>query len=117
MQDKSSDERFAYDQQIIERERQMDDLSSHKTSILNLLEDLETENRKWLHRMQELNDSNLSDLGIQRQMDEFNGKSQYINRLVENDRDELTHEFSKKVSELEDTRKKKKKERNELPWA
>lgn len=36
----SSDERFAYDQQIIERERQMDDLSSHKTSILNLLEDL-----------------------------------------------------------------------------
>lgn len=88
MQDKSSDERFAYDQQIIERERQMDDLS-HKTSILNLLEDLETENRKWLHRMQELNDSNLSDLGIQRQMDEFNGKSQYINRLVENDRDDF----------------------------
>lgn len=59
MQDKSSDERFAYDQQIIERERQMDDLSSHKTSILNLLEDLETENRKWLHRMQELNDLKL----------------------------------------------------------
>ena len=117
MQDKSSDERFAYDQQIIERERQMDDLSSHKTSILNLLEDFETENRKWLHRMQELNDSNLSDLGIQRQMDEFNGKSQYINRLVENDRDELTHEFSKSVSELEDTRTQLQKERNELPWA
>jgi uncharacterized protein YjiS (DUF1127 family) len=117
MQDKSSDERFAYDQQIIERERQMDDLSSHKTSILNLLENLETENRRWLHRMQELNDSDLSDLGIQRQMNEFNGKSQYINRLVENDREELTHEFSKSANELEDKRTQLQKERNELPWA
>lgn len=117
MQDKSSDERFLYDQQIIERERQMDDLSSHKTSILNLLENLETENRKWLHRMQELNDSDLSDIGTQRQMDEFNGKSQYINRLVENDRDELIHEFSKSVSELDDIRTQLQKERNELPWA
>jgi hypothetical protein len=45
-------------------------------------------------------------------MNEFNGKSQYINRLVENDREELTHEFSKSVSELEDTdTTQKRKER------
>ena len=116
MRDKSSDERFAYDQQIVDRERQIDDLSSRKTSILNLLENLETENHKWFHRMQELNDSDLSDIGIQRQMDEFNGKFQYINRLAENDRDDLAYEFSRSVNELEDTRTHLQKERNDLPW-
>ena len=116
MKDKSSDDRFAYDQQIVEREHQMDDLSSRKTSILNLLQNLETENHKWFHRMQELNDSDLADMGIQRQMDELNGKSQYISRLVENDREDLTYEFSRSMNELEDTRMQLQKERNDLPW-
>jgi hypothetical protein len=80
------------------------------------LENLETENSKWFHRMQELNDSDLGDMGIQRQMDELNGKSQYISRLVENDREDLTYEFSKSMNDLEDTRTQLQKERNDLPW-
>ena len=117
MQDKSSEKRFVYDQQIQEREYQIDELIRHKHNIQNILEDLEVENRKWFSRMQEINEKDsITDVSIQREQDEVNGKYQYINRLLEEDSDELNRECSQATNELEEARLQLQKERNELPW-
>ena len=116
MKDKSSDERFVYDQQILERERQMDDLSARKSTIFSLLENLENENRQWIQRMYDLENPSMSDKGEQEQLEEFTAKSDYINRLIENDREELSYQFSQSTNELEESRMVLQRERNELPW-
>ena len=115
--DKSSDERYVYSQQILAREQQMDELTSQKQSIFQLLDNLDLENRRWVYRMQELTESEVSDVGVQRQMEEMRGKSDYISRLVDHDREDLTHTFSRSVTELDETRLQLHRERNSLPWA
>ncbi len=116
VKDKSSDERYVYSQQILAREQQMDELTSKKQSIFQLLDNLDLENRRWVYRMQELTESETSDIGVQRQMEEMCGKSDYISRLVDHDRDDLTHTFSRSVTELDETRLQLQRERNSLPW-
>lgn len=116
MKDKSSDERFAYDQQIMDRERQMDDLSARKRTILAVLDNLEIENRQWIQRMYGLGDSGESDKGAHEQLEVLSAKSEYLKRIVGNDREELGYQFSRATNELEDSRMVLQKERNELPW-
>ena len=82
----------------------------------NILASLETENYKWFSRMQEINESDGSDVSIQRQQDEANGKYQYIRKLLEDDSNELNREFSQAINELEEARLQLQKEKNELPW-
>lgn len=116
MRDKSSDERFAFDQRIQEREHQMDELNRCKHTIRNLLENLRIENRKWMSRMQDLNDSVRNEVSIQWQQDEIMGKYQHIERLADNEEDELNHQFSQSMNQLEDSRVELQQERNQLPW-
>ena len=116
VRDKSSDERYVYSQQILEREQQMDELTSKKQSIFQLLDNLDLENCRWVYRMQELTESETSDVGVQRQMEEMRGKSDYISRLIDHDREDLTHAFSRSMNALEDTRLQLQRERNSLPW-
>ena len=117
VKDKSSDERYVYSQQILAREQQMDELTSKKQSILQLLDNLDLENRRWVYHQHALTESEVSDVGIQRQRDEISGKSDYISRLVVRDRDDLTHTFSRSVTALDETRLQLQRERNSLPWA
>lgn len=119
MHDKNSDERAIFNQQIHERECQMDELAKYKHNMQNIFASLETENYKWFSRMQEINESDGSDgsdVSIQRQQDEANGKYQYIRKLLEDDSNELNREFSQAINELEEARLQLQKERNELPW-
>ena len=116
VKDKSSDERYVYSQKILAREQQMDELTRQKQSIFQLLDNLDLENRRWVHRMQELTESDVSDVGIQRQRDEISGKSDYISRLVVRDRDDLTHTFSRSVTVLDETRLQLQRVRSRLPW-
>ncbi|OTN98592.1 hypothetical protein A5804_000075 [Enterococcus faecium] len=115
MRDKSSDERATFNQQIHERERQMDELAKYKHNMENILANLETENYKWFSRMQEINESDSAEVSIQRNQDEVNGKYQYIRKLL-GDSDELNRECSQATNELEETRLQLQKERDELPW-
>ena len=117
VKDKSSDERYIYSQKILAREQQMDELTSQKQSIFQLLDNLDLENRRWVYQMQELTEPEVSDVGVQRQMEEMRGKSDYISRLIDYDREDLTHTFSRSVTELDETRLQLQRERNNLPWA
>ncbi|WP_088815313.1 MULTISPECIES: hypothetical protein [Listeria] len=110
--------RTAYNQLIVEKENQIDQLSEERATIENALERLEVDLQNGFQRLQILNEENANyqhkeDFRMQQRNDCM---AHSFRQQIRNAHEEFTFAFKKEICQMDEERETLYKERNELPW-
>ncbi|EGP4752181.1 hypothetical protein UL360_002250 [Enterococcus faecium] len=116
IRDKNSEKRYAYDLQILDKERKIEEMSAQQYQVENTIESFRFEMEQNFCQLQEIED----ELNILSQMNssysEVEQKRKYVLSLLSQHQEEIKINYRKAKNILEDERGNLQKERNQLPW-
>ncbi|MBK0084609.1 hypothetical protein IAE51_12000 [Lactococcus sp. S64] len=116
--DKNADKRLEYNRQILDIEREQDEIQSQKREMKRALENFENEIFRSFNRLQELDDEMIHQGSIAAQWEqrEHQGRNSYIRNFINNQEEEVTIAYSKMSQETENKKEELQKERDSLAW-
>lgn len=116
--DKSAQERLAYDREIGEKERAIEDMILEQKKAEKMMDEFDVECERSFQRLQELNEEQIrhgSSWAHLAQQEE-DGKRRYLRQMMAEQREETGRTCRKAVQDLEEEREQLQKKRGELPW-
>ncbi|MDT2882068.1 hypothetical protein [Lactococcus lactis] len=116
--DKNADKRLEYNRQILDIEREQDEIQSQKREMKRALENFENEIFRSFNRLQELDDEMIrqGSIAAQWEQQEHQGRNSYIRNFINNQEEEVTTAYSKMSQETENKKEELQKERDSLAW-
>ncbi|AYG00467.1 hypothetical protein [Lactococcus allomyrinae] len=118
VKDKSANERYEYNQKILQTERELEDLNTQHYQLKNTLENFEQTTEKEFRNLLEIDNEMMKRGSFSAQWDfeENQGKAQFLKNFLTQQQENLTHAFSQESQKLEDQREQFQGERDHLPW-
>ncbi|MDR1567403.1 MAG: hypothetical protein LBS33_01780 [Streptococcaceae bacterium] len=116
--DKNADKRLAYNRQILDTEREMDEIQDKKREMTRALENFENEMTRSFNRLQELDEEMIRDGSIAAQwvQQEHQGRNSYIRNFIRNQEEDVINTYFKMFQEIENQKELLQKERDHLAW-
>lgn len=111
-------ERAAYNQQIMEKESQLDKMKENRKEVENSLYQLDEDFRRGFHQLRMLSDENIREVqtGIF-QEDQRNEKLEKgFRQKLQVAKEQFSHVFQKEIHRIDDEREELYKQRSEIPW-
>ncbi|WP_235007367.1 hypothetical protein [Listeria monocytogenes] len=111
-------ERAAYNQQIMEKESQLDKMKENRKEVENSLYQLDEDFRRGFHQLRMLSDENIrevqTDIFQEEQRNEELEKG--FRQKVQVAKEQFSHVFQKEIHRIDDEREELYKQRSEIPW-
>lgn len=116
--DRYEKKRTLYDQKIIEKEREIEEIRQIYYQITDELEELDITMTKGFRRLQALNDELIVQGSHQAkwEQEENQGKYSYISKFLRESSHDLKVSYQDMMKNLEEDRIQLQNERNQLPW-
>ena len=118
VKDENTALRFEYTEKIVEKERQMADLTNEKRQIQEVIESLEMEITGNFRQLQELNDELIKSgsSAARWEQEELRGKNKHFGQFFKVQKQELAEMYTKTTEQLNQERSEIQQERNNLTW-
>lgn len=111
-------ERAAYNQQIMEKESQLDKMKENRKEVENSLYQLDEDFRRGFHQLRMLSDENIRE--VQRGIFQEDQRNEELERgfrqKVQVAKEQFSHVFQKEIHRIDDEREELYKQRSEIPW-
>lgn len=111
-------ERAAYNQQIMEKESQLDKMKENRKEVENSLYQLDEDFRRGFHQLRMLSDENIRE--VQTGIFQENQRNEELERgfrqKVQVAKEQFSHVFQKEIHRIDDEREELYKQRSEIPW-
>ncbi|KKW71799.1 hypothetical protein VN96_1782 [Lactococcus cremoris] len=118
VKDRNADKRLEYNRQILDVEREQDDIQNQKSEMKRALENFENEISRSFNKLQELDGEMIrqGSIAAQWEQQEHQGRNSYIRNFINNQEEEVAFAYSKMSQETEDKKESLQKERDSLAW-
>lgn len=116
--DKNADKRLEYNRQILDIEREQDEIQSQKREMKRALENFENEISRSFNKLQDLDNEMIrqGSIAAQWEQQEHQGRNSYIRNFINNQEEEVTAAYSMMNQETENKKEELHKERDSLAW-
>lgn len=116
--DKNADKRLEYNRQILDIEREQDEIQSQKREMKRALENFENEISRSFNKLQDLDNEMIrqGSIAAQWEQQEHQGRNSYIHNFINNQEEEVTAAYSMMNQETENKKEELQKERDSLAW-
>ncbi|WP_235007118.1 hypothetical protein [Listeria monocytogenes] len=111
-------ERAAYNQQIMEKESQLDKMKENRKEVENSLYQLDEDFRRGFHQLRMLSDENIREVqtGIFQEDQRNEELERGFRQKVQVAKEQFSHVFQKEIHRIDDEREELYKQRSEIPW-
>lgn len=111
-------ERAAYNQQIMEKESQLDKMKESRKEVENSLYQLDEDFRRGFHQLRMLSDENIREVqtGIFQEDQRNEELERGFRQKVQVAKEQFSHVFQKEIHRIDDEREELYKQRSEIPW-
>ncbi|EAE3589635.1 hypothetical protein ACY3DP_001655 [Listeria monocytogenes] len=111
-------ERAAYNQQIMEKESQLDKMKENRKEVENSLYQLDEDFRRGFHQLRMLSDENIREVqtGIFQEDQRNEELERGFQQKVQVAKEQFSHVFQKEIHRIDDEREELYKQRSEIPW-
>lgn len=111
-------ERAAYNQQIMEKESQLDKMKENRKEVENSLYQLDEDFRRGFHQLRMLSDENIREVqtGIFQEDQRNEELERGFRQKVQVVKEQFSHVFQKEIHRIDDEREELYKQRSEIPW-
>ncbi|HHQ0200569.1 hypothetical protein [Listeria innocua] len=111
-------ERAAYNQQIMEKESQLDKMKENRKEVENSLYQLDEDFRRGFHQLRMLSDENIREVqtGIFQEDQRNEELERGFRQKVQVAKEQFLHVFQKEIHRIDDEREELYKQRSEIPW-
>lgn len=111
-------ERAAYNQQIMEKESQLDKMKENRKEVENSLYQLDEDFRRGFHQLRMLSDENIREAqtGIFQEDQRNEELERGFRQKVQVAKEQFSHVFQKEIHRIDDEREELYKQRSEIPW-
>lgn len=111
-------ERVAYNQQIMEKESQLDKMKENRKEVENSLYQLDEDFRRGFHQLRMLSDENIREVqtGIFQEDQRNEELERGFRQKVQVAKEQFSHVFQKEIHRIDDEREELYKQRSEIPW-
>lgn len=111
-------ERAAYNQQIMEKESQLDKIKENRKEVENSLYQLDEDFRRGFHQLRMLSDENIREVqtGIFQEDQRNEELERGFRQKVQVAKEQFSHVFQKEIHRIDDEREELYKQRSEIPW-
>lgn len=111
-------ERAAYNQQIMEKESQLDKMKENRKEVENSLYQLDEDFRRGFHQLRMLSDENIREVqtGIFHEDQRNEELERGFRQKVQVAKEQFSHVFQKEIHRIDDEREELYKQRSEIPW-
>lgn len=116
--DKSANERLVLNQQISQKEAQIEELQKVHREVEQMLSDFEMEMGIHFRRLQDSYEAMMAMGSTKAKWQEADrqSKQQYLNRIINDHQDELNCHYVTAIQSMDEEKNQLQKERDELPW-
>lgn len=111
VKDRNADKRLEYNRQILDVEREQDDIQNQKSEMKRALENFENEISRSFNKLQELDGEMIrqGSIAAQWEQQEHQGRNSYIRNFINNQEEEVALAYSRCRKKLRIKKKASKK--------
>ena len=113
MKDKNSEKRYEYDIQILDKERAIEEFHQEQRQVERSIEDFTTQMNQTFRELQGIEEA-LNE--GQTSFSETEQKRRYVTNFLAQQQEEVSTQYRKEHTLMEDEREQLQKERNQLSW-
>ncbi|GHU38793.1 hypothetical protein FACS1894193_13710 [Bacilli bacterium] len=113
MKDKNSEKRYEYDIQILDKERAIEESHQEQRQAERSIEDFTNQMNQTFRELQDIEEA-LNE--GQTSFSETEQKRRYVSNLLAQQQEEVSTQYRKEHTLMEDEREQLQKERNQLSW-
>jgi len=112
----AADERYAYNLQIAQKERILDELYDEQKKAVDSMENFSATMMQHFDRLSALEEDRFVRSGVQNNFSDVTAQKEYFSNMLAKQEDEMRKIYSQTRSMLEDEREGLQRERDELVW-